>query len=174
MSVHPFDQLPQVLEKYRAQLTKVATVCAQKAATAGGGYLVEQTPVDTGKARSNWVLSVDSPFAGILPAYFPYPKTHHYVGEGAGYRKATKAEVLASGHTREEGANLVAALAQHFLAVQAFDVSRNNAIYVTNNVDYVARLNEGYSKQSEPGWFERSPGIAVKAVAGHWTFESIA
>lgn len=80
MGTHLFEDLPDVLKGYEDQLYKMVTLVVQKAALAGGTYLGEETPVDTGVARSNWVATIGAPFAGIIPAYVPYPSyrvSHH-------------------------------------------------------------------------------------------------
>lgn len=80
MSVHQFEDLPVVMQKYEQQIATLATLAVQRAALAGGDYLARETPVDTGVARSNWVMTVDAPFTGVIPAYAPYPSyrpNHH-------------------------------------------------------------------------------------------------
>lgn len=80
MGTHLFDELPAVLEGHRRQIGVMASLAAQQAALAGGTYLGEETPVDTGGARSNWVMTIDAPFAGVIPPYVPYPsyRTNHH------------------------------------------------------------------------------------------------
>lgn len=80
MGVHLLEDLPAVLEGYREQIYGTITRIAQRAALAGGDYLARETPVDTGFARSNWVGTIQEPFAGTIPAYVPYPSyrpNHH-------------------------------------------------------------------------------------------------
>lgn len=96
MGTHLFDDLPKVLKQHEDQLYRMVTLVVQKAALAGGAYLAEETPVDTGVARSNWVMTLDAPFVGLIPAYMPYPtyrQSHH---------EAVKVAVL-SGRWRRKG-----------------------------------------------------------------------
>lgn len=73
MGITAIENLPAVLTKYRDQIYTKVTEIAQKAALAGGDYLARETAVDTGYARSNWVMTINEPFAGVVPAYAPYP-----------------------------------------------------------------------------------------------------
>lgn len=99
MGTHIFDDLPLVLQKHAGQLGRMVSQVAQKAALAGGAYLAEETPVDTGVARSNWVMTLDAPFEGVIPAYMPYPTyrmNHH--------DPVKQAVVKAPGRARRVGA----------------------------------------------------------------------
>ncbi len=92
-----FDELPEVLHDYQDMVYAAVTLVVQKAALAAGTYLGQETPVDTGVARSNWVMTLDAPFGGVIPAYVPYPsyrQNHHEAvkvatlrGAGRGVRK---------------------------------------------------------------------------------------
>lgn len=80
MGTHLFEQLPPLMQQYAVQIGKMVSLAAQKAALAGGTDLAAETPVDTGVARSNWVLTLEAPFGGVIPAYVPYPSyrdNHH-------------------------------------------------------------------------------------------------
>ncbi len=73
MGAHLFEDLPRVLEGYKSQMYSLVTLLAQRSALAAGDYVARETPVDTGRARSNWVMTLQEPFTGIIPAYVPYP-----------------------------------------------------------------------------------------------------
>ena len=80
MGTHLFDALPDVLKQYEGQLYRMVDMVVQKAALAAGTYLGQETPVDTGLARSNWILTIDASFGEVIPAYVPYPSyrmNHH-------------------------------------------------------------------------------------------------
>ena len=91
----------------------VGTLEARVSKTALGllGDLKILTPVDTGRARSNWHLDVGAPTVQLV----------------------------------EPGGDLPT------------DVSRytvNQTIFISNNVPYIRRLNEGHSKQAPAGFVE--------------------
>lgn len=101
--------------------------------------LAQDTPVDTGQAKSNWVTSVGSAYGAYIGPYVP------------GRFGSTA------------GANINAAIsqAQHAAAmIQIGDTS-----YVTNNAPYIERLNQGYSLQAPSGFVERSILQAVETIA---------
>lgn len=72
-----------------------------------------------------------------------------------------------------ETANLDAMKIQHAQAVEQFDAKKDSAVYITNNVPHIERLNEGWSQQTSPGFFERALLQAKKSVLGTWRLRSI-
>lgn len=94
--------------------------------------LVIRTPVDRGRARSNWVLNIGSPAQGTRSAYSPGKK-------------------LGSG----EGGNKQGALDQARSAIAASpDFVRK--IYITNNLGYIRDLDEGSSDQAPKNFVRMS------------------
>lgn len=101
--------------------------------------LVDLTPVDTGRARSNWIVTQNEPANfGILP-YHP------------GFQLG-----------RGETANKTAAIMQGIVATN--DVSARTQVWITNNVIYIGELNDGYSRQTPAGFVEL--GIAKGVLVG--------
>lgn len=98
--------------------------------------LVTSTPVDTGRARSNWVVGA-GPSTRAINAYAP----------GAG------------GSTG--GANTEAALQQARNFLSSTDVS---VIYISNNLEYIQYLNEGSSAQAPAGFIEAAVEAGVAHV----------
>jgi hypothetical protein len=96
------------------------------------------TPVDTGWARANWVPRVGSPPTGTVG-------------------------------TREQAENGVinASAAEVELARIATTYSfRQGRVYITNNVPYITRLNEGYSRQAPRGFVQKAIAKAVTVDLG--------
>lgn len=98
--------------------------------------LVTSTPVDTGRARANWVVGL-GPSTQAIDAYFP--------GKGG----ATAA------------ANAEAALQQARDFLDGADVS---VIYISNNLEYIQYLNEGSSAQAPAGFIEAAVDAGVAHV----------
>ncbi len=98
----------------------------RKAAIAVDQGVVLATPVDTGRARSNWIVSTGAPSTETREAYAP--------GSGLGHG---------------ETANAQAALAQGLDAVAQH--SAGQAIYVSNNLPYIGELEDGSSQQAPAG-----------------------
>lgn len=85
--------------------------------------LIRRTPVDTGKARSNWIMSINAPVSDVIEPYAP--------GVKLGI---------------SETSNLIAALNQAAAVLHGHHDS--DPIYISNNVDYIGLLNQGSSKQA--------------------------
>lgn len=102
--------------------------------------VVLATPVDTGRARSNWVVSVGRP---VLSAIEPYsPGEHLGIGETA---------------------NAGAALEQGRAALAA--PGEKSRVYITNNVLYIGMLNDGTSSQAPKGFVNDAVDAAKTAIA---------
>jgi hypothetical protein len=112
-----------------------------------------RTPIDTGKARSNWQTQVGSPPEAIRAPWRPYPSRWKGKGNPGGPFGET---ANVSGATRL--ATIAAKLRQP-----------DQTVYLANNLPYIARLNQGYSKQA-PGDFVRS-GILAGRLAANREFK---
>jgi hypothetical protein len=78
--------------------------------------IVLKTPVDEGRARSNWQPSIGSPATGTID-------------------------------TLDKGGNATIAKAKAILAA----ANAGDTIYLSNNLPYIRRLEEGYSQQAPAG-----------------------
>ncbi|MFG1364119.1 HK97 gp10 family phage protein [Xanthobacter versatilis] len=90
--------------------------------------VVENTPVDTGMARSNWTPELDRAFEGLFPARVP--------------GKAGSAEEENAAATIEAGTP----------TIEAFDLAANREIHITNNAGHIQALNDGHSRQAPAGF----------------------
>jgi hypothetical protein len=149
----PLDELPLILQRYRKQAADTVNRIAREAARQGGGYLAADTAVDTGEARSNWVMTLDAPFEGVIPPYSPFPK----LGNAA-----------ATAGRKEETANLSAVQAQHAAASAAFSAERNYEIVIRNNVPHIGDIEGGSSPQTAAGLLVRGLEAARRGIAGMW------
>lgn len=91
--------------------------------------LVLGTPVDSGRARSNWLVSIGAPRTDTIEPYAP--------GSGLGIG---------------EGANASGALAQGRRVIEKRQPGQT--IYLANNLVYIGRLNEGHSAQAPAMFIE--------------------
>ena len=100
--------------------------------------LIEDTPVDTGWARANWVPSVGKP--------------------------SRRPAQLFSGRT--PSASVQAAAAKQSLGqAQALGYKLDRGrVFVNNNVNYITRLNDGYSRQAPAGFVQRAIRKAVTTI----------
>lgn len=115
-------------EKMELRVSTAALVTAET--------VVADTPVQTALARSNWQGTLSSPAnASLAQAYVPYPPV-------VDARK--KLETTNRGAAMRQ---IVSVWSRHQLGVPLF---------LTNNVDYLAKLNAGHSVQTRAGFLERA------------------
>lgn len=102
--------------------------------------LLQDTPVDTAQAISNWILSLGGPADEQIGPYTP--------GE--------------FGSTRQM--NIGAAY-----NVAMFGISDRNlgqTIYIQNSLPYIVKLNNGWSAQAPSGFFQTDVMNAVRSARG--------
>lgn len=105
--------------------------------------LVLATPVDTGRARSNWLVSIGQPRTDEIN---PYSELE----QGTDPSKAG------------ERANAQAAINQG--QEQIANRDPGETIHVTNNVEYIGDLNDGTSAQAPAGFVQMAVQTAVAVV----------
>ena len=98
--------------------------------------LVARTPVDTGRARAAWQISANDPSA-FLPAAGEYPDYKKDKSELINYVK-----------------NLV------WTQLPAEQMSKADALYITNRVEYILALEAGWSVQAPQGFI----GLFLKEI----------
>lgn len=114
----------------------------RKAVIAVDRTVVMATPVDKGRARSNWVAELDTAFSGEVEPYAP--------GEG--------------GSTG--GANSEAAMAQAARVAASYDGDQNSEVHITNNLPYIQALNDGHSAQAPADFVREAVQAGVSVVNG--------
>lgn len=100
------------------------------------------TPVDTGRARSNWIVTIGTPSSSTIAPYAPGSR----LGIG-------------------EGANAGSALAHAHQVVATKQIS-DTRIFITNNVHYIGRLNRPpqWSAQASPHFVEKAISAALSVL----------
>lgn len=124
------------LEKKAKAIDEAASKLAVDTALTIVGDLAFKTPVDTSQALSNWIVTLETPSSDKIKPHFP--------GEGGSTQRASAAETLNS-------AKLVLR-----------NKKPGQAIFITNNLPYIRRLNDGYSAQAPAGFVERAVLIGRK------------
>lgn len=94
-----------------------------------GARIIMRTPVDTGRARANWVLGIGAPT--ILDATDKIDSHKAPVNSRGLGRSIAKTELLQG--------------------LAGFDATEGKTIYITNSVPYIGRLEYGSSKQAPQG-----------------------
>lgn len=124
------------LEKKAKAIDEAASKLAVDTALTIVGDLAFKTPVDTSQALSNWIVTLETPSSDKIKPHFP--------GEGGSTQKASAAETINQ--------------ARKVLTKK----KPGRKIYITNNLPYIRRLNDGYSKQAPAGFVERAVLIGRK------------
>lgn len=115
--------------------------------------LVQVTPVDTGAALSNWQVTLDSPATDVIPAYSPAKRGKMVKGVWV-----HAADPIATSH-----ANIAPTLAAARTIL--FTKRPGQVIYITNNLPYIQRLNDGSSEQAPGGYVDRAIILGGQVVA---------
>lgn len=111
------------------QVEEGASRVVRQTAVAVSQAVISSTPVDTGRARANWVASLGAPFATPTEDTDP---------SGAGRISVNNTTISA----RRPGQD----------------------VYISNNLPYIGRLNEGHSAQAPAGFVEKAVQTGVNAV----------
>lgn len=92
--------------------------------------LIEETPVDTGWARANWVPSIGAAFEG-----------------NAGELNEEERRAAVAGQTGSQETSTAALLGYQI---------RRGQVFISNNVPYILALNDGSSAQAPSGFVQAS------------------
>lgn len=133
-----FGDFNKRMKAHGANVVKNANIIKRKAALAVDATVVLATPVDTGRARSNWQVSLNVPITDDRDAFAP--------GK--------------AGSTG--GTNAQAALNQGKGVIDS--AQPGSGIYITNNLPYIGRLNDGSSAQAPAGFVQDAVLQGINAV----------
>lgn len=126
MGTRPFSRLPEYFGSLEHRIDRALKRTMHEAALEADRVAVRETPVRTGLARSNWIATLGSPSAGVIPPYKPGPASPKRANSGKGER-----------------ANAGGARKQAEQVIRTWTPSDPRPIYITNNVDYIEQINFG-------------------------------
>lgn len=92
-------QFSRNVRKRGRQVVNSASRAVRRAGRAFLKTAVLSTPVDTGKARSNWRVGIGGRPTAVIEPYVPYPKNSKANGQGAGER-ANASAAISAGNAR--------------------------------------------------------------------------
>lgn len=98
-----------------------------------------RTPVDTGRARANWRTNIGGPLVTPVES-FPRGKDGSTGASAAG--QAISDATTKMGQYKESG----------------------TPVFISNNLPYIGRLNEGSSKQAPAGFIESAIAAGLNAI----------
>lgn len=104
--------------------------------------VINATPADTGRARSNWTAEMDQAFGKLFPAHVPGEK----------------------GSTADANAEI--AINQAIEAIDQFDINANRSVHISNSLPYIGALNHGHSKQAPANFVEIAVMEGLTTVRG--------
>lgn len=140
-------QFARWITRSSANLPRAVDVVIKEVARSVGNTLIDETPVDTGEARSNWLPSLGVPIKGTISPYQEYPKYSRALGQGKG-----------------ESANASGAKARLAGAIAARQPGQS--IIIQNNVDHIGPLNAGSSSQSPALFVQKGVRAGILALNG--------
>lgn len=139
--VETFESFPRRLYVISEHVVVNINKLVRKVALVIDQAVVLGTPVDTGLARSNWLVSVGKERTDVIVPYAPGKKLG--LGETANAQKAIEQGNAIIGK-RQDGQN----------------------IFITNNVHYIGMLNTGSSQQAPSNFVERAILEVTNAMKG--------
>lgn len=142
MAGQTLDQFSRRITRVGAQIAANADRLVRTVALAADQVVVMETPVDTGRAKSNWIVALGSAPSGTIDPYAS--------GEG--------------GSTA--GSNEAAALAQAERVISGYNGDMGVEIYITNNLPYIEELNRGSSAQAPAQYVETALATALSIIRG--------
>lgn len=149
-----FDDFSKRIDKVAAALQKDIDAFVKSVVVEVATNIAGRTPVDEGVARSNWITSLSGSPRSPIKAYSPY-----FARRKGG-----------PGGTISEGRNLAAVRQQALVAVSAY--KSDSPIYISNDTDYIAYLNQGTSRQAPAGFVQAGISIGIKAAISKFKFEN--
>lgn len=114
-----FGQFAKRMKVVAQGVTENVTLGVRKAALVADQVAVNETPVDTGRARANWIPSIGAPSG-----------------------RTVDEPVTGDGHASE-----VFAVLNAVNLVSKWKAGSGHSIFFTNNLPYIERLDDGYSPQ---------------------------
>jgi hypothetical protein len=104
--------------------------------------VVMGTPVDKGRARSNWLPGKNGPVSGEREAFVP------------GEKGSTGAQ------------NAQAAMDAAAAVAATYDGGKDQSLHLTNNLPYIGELNRGSSRQAPALFVEAAVAAGAAAIPG--------
>lgn len=141
-------EIQQIFEKGLAGLMRMATIEFYRQVTIS-------TPVDTGRARAGWFITLGKPSDEVIPE----------APQSNGGKKTRKNKKKKKGGKKKKGTYYkTPPIDQRMPAT----ISARDTVYVTNNTPYIQRLNEGYSEQAPARFVETAAAKVQSSMKRLW------
>lgn len=131
MTITNLSEIKLRIKDINADIPKLVSQAVRKITLDIDRNLTLATPVDTGRARANWQVTISKPASGVIDF------------DGGGDNNANKS--AASAYSTNQTITALSAKMPEYPIV-----------YITNNLDYIQRLNNGTSEQAPANFVETS------------------
>lgn len=135
-----FKQFQQNLGRRGRQVEKGVEQVIRAVAREVDAAVVQSTPVDTGHARSNWIVQLNSAATEEISNVDQSGKVSSFERSGLG------------------------AISRGEQVIGRFNVQRDMSIHISNNVPYIEQLNAGSSTQAPAGFVQQAIANGVFIV----------
>jgi hypothetical protein len=150
MSQESMDKLVDFTGGLFERVQNAANLRKREAVLAIEMGLTQTTPIDTGAAISNWLVSLDSPREDIIEPYAPSSQGVH--------SHATHGDVAGAGYNAAGAMELAQAIVAESAPGQAIFIANNDpAIEATDG--------RGTSPQAAPGYVDRAITSGVDTMS---------
>ena|ERR1035437_484490 len=146
------NDLANDMDKLLVRLDSFAKQTVKDAALSIMSDLVQVTPVDVGTALSNWQLTLDTPAEHVLTAYEPALRGRNVKGVWT-HRVDPALTAQANVAPTLDAAKVVLAERQ-----------KGQLVFITNNLPYIRKLNDGSSDQAPAGFVDRAVILGNQVV----------
>lgn len=135
-----FSGLSKSLRQQAKNIESNASLLVRRCATVVIEELAVRTPIDSGTAISNWIVTLNSKTISVI-------ESHNYGILGSTFSSVSKTTI-----------------------VRALNVLKgykpNDVVYIQNNTDYIDDLNKGTSKQAPRGFVQTAKARADVIISG--------
>lgn len=129
-----FRQFNVSLDDFTRRVGLAPATVAKRVAFDLFGRIVRKTPVDTGRARASWNISVNHPNRSVVA------RMRTIVKRGTHTPKGLDRPSLQQAVSPSQNKSLF-----------ALNVKPGDEIWITNNLPYIVELEKGHSKQAPAG-----------------------
>lgn len=140
MAVKSLSQFADDMGRIGDTLPESANTIKKLLASAVLETEVRTTPVDTSQAKSRWQCGLNAAPDAVYGPFFP------------------------GSHGSTAGPSEAAAINTGRLVIQR--ARPGDVVFVSNNVPYINRLNDGYSKQAPANFIQQGVSAAIRLLAG--------
>ena len=125
-----FATLSNSLRQQAKNIESNASLLVRRCATVVIEELAVRTPIDSGRAKSNWIVTLNSPTVAKI-------EPHHF-----GVLGSTAPQTIKTVQARAA------------IVINRFKIG--DTVIIQNNLDYIVDLEKGSSKQSPAGFIHQS------------------